>query len=108
MTAVSPWVFTAIAIILSAVGHVLYKYYAVSEKRLFLALTAATFIAILGFSFLALKELTIAQVYLCTAMVPILTTIGAWLFIKEKISQHHLIGLFFITTGTILYLFNSV
>jgi len=108
MTSALPWIFTAIAISLSAVGHILYKYYAVSGRVPFLFLTAATFVSIPIFSFLALRDLTIAQVYLCTATVPIMTTIGAKVFIKESISKHHFIGLTLITTGTVLYIANSL
>jgi len=108
MTAVLPWIWTAMAISLTAIGHILYKYYAISQKRQFFILTALTFIMVPGFSFLALRDLTIAQVYLCTAMVPIFTTIGAKIFIKEQITRHHLIGLSLITTGTILYIYFSL
>ncbi len=103
-----PWIFTAAAILLTAIGHVFYKIYALNGRLQFLILTAITFVLIPCFSFLALRELTIAQVYLCTAMVPILTTIGAKIFIKEKITKHHIIGLSLITIGTILYLYNSL
>ena len=108
MSAMLPWIFTATAITLTATGHIFYKIYALNNRLPFLVLTAITFVLIPCFSFLALRELTIAQVYLCTAMVPILTTIGAKVFIKEKITKHHIIGLTLITIGTILYLYNSL
>jgi len=107
MISALPWVYTAIAVFLSAVGHVLYKYYVMTEKLLFLILTVVIFISIPLFSFLALRDLTIAQVYLCTATVPLMTTLGAKIFIKEIISKHHFIGLVLITSGTITYILNS-
>jgi len=108
MNAVLPWIFTSIAVSLSAAGHIYYKSYALSRRRLFLILTGLTFILVPAFSFLALRNLTIAQVYLCTALIPVLTTIGAKFFIKEIITRSHIIGLILITTGTLLYVIPSI
>lgn len=105
---VSPWIFTALAVLLTAAGHIFYKQYISTKRFKFLVLTAITFIAIPGVCFLALRELTIAQVYLCTAIVPILTTLGARRYLSEAITKHHVIGLALITSGTVLYLYNSL
>jgi len=103
-----PWVFAGLAVVLTALGHVLYKRYAITGNKSFLILTAMAFVLIPVASYFALKTLTIAQVYLCAAMVPILTTLGAKFYIKESITKHHLIGLTLITSGTIIYLYHSV
>ena len=50
MLSLLPWMFTIIAVTMSAVGHILYKYYAISGKLKFLLLTAITFVMIPGFS----------------------------------------------------------
>lgn len=105
---ISPWIFTAGAVLLGALGHVLLKLNAVTAKRLYLFLAILAFVGVPALSFLALRDLTIAQVYLCTALVPIFTTFGAWLVVKEVLTKHHLIGLIFITTGTIIYLYPTL
>jgi len=96
-----------LAVVLTAVGQLLFKKYAITPKIIFLFLTIFTFLITPVVSFFALKQLTIAQVYLCTAFVPVLTTLGAKLFLSEKLTKHHLIGLTLILIGTFLYLLKS-
>lgn len=103
-----PWIYTAAAILLGSLGHILLKQHAVTSSYKFLFLSILAFVSVPALSFLALRDLTIAQVYLCTALVPIITTFGAWLVVKEVITKHHLIGLVFITIGTFLYLYPSL
>jgi uncharacterized membrane protein len=107
LTGALPWIFTALSVSFTALGHLLYRRYAISKQMSFLALTGAAFILIPVFSYLALRDLTIAQVYLCAAAAPVLTTLGAWAFLKEKINRHHIIGLVLITVGTVMYLWFS-
>jgi len=107
MVGTLPWIFTAFAVVLTAVGHLFYRRYTVSKNTMLLILTGATFVLIPVFSYLALRDLTIAQVYLCAAAAPVLTTLGAGIFLKEKINRHHVIGLLLITTGTFMYLWFS-
>lgn len=104
MTGIVPWIFTALAVSLTAVGHLCYKTFSKNQKIVFLGLTVAFFISVPIFNFLALKGLTVAQVYLCTAFVPALTTFGAALFLDEKVTRHHLIGLALVIVGTLIYL----
>lgn len=70
--------------------------------------TGLAFILIPFWSYLALRNLTIAQVYLSAALVPVLTTFGAVIVIGEKVNKHHFIGLLLISLGTILYLWHSL
>lgn len=105
---VLPWIYTGIAVCLGSIGHILLKLNAVTSKRIYMLLAIMFFISVPALSFMALRDLTIAQVYLCTALIPIITTFGAWLVIKEVITKHHLIGLIFITVGTFLYLYPSL
>ncbi len=108
MNNISYWVFAIAGVVLTALGHILYKRYSIGGDKVYLWLTGITFILIPVASFLALRGLTIAQVYLCAAMVPIITTFGAKFFIKETITRHHIIGLCLITSGTVVYLVYSI
>lgn len=103
-SAALPWLFTALSITLTAVGHMLYRYYAISKKLVYLGLTVLTFIFIPVSSYFALIELSLAEVYLCASMVPILTTFGAKFFLGETIKRNHIVGLFLTTTGVIIFL----
>ena len=104
LSATLPWLFTALSVTLTAVGHLFFRYYALSNKIVFLGLTVLAFIFIPISSYFALLELTLAEVYLCASMVPILTTIGAKFFLGETIKRNHIIGLFLTATGVIIFL----
>lgn len=104
MAGALPWIFTALSVSLTALGHILYRHYAVSKKMVFLGLTVLAFIFIPISSYFALLELSLAEVYLCASMVPILTTLGAHFFLGEKIKRNHIIGLTLTTLGVLIFL----
>jgi len=91
------------AILLTGLSHLLYKLYTLNKNLIFLFFTLIFFATTAGCSFLALKNLSIAQFYLLTAFVPILTVIFGWGFLKEKVSRHHLIGLALTLSGAIIF-----
>lgn len=108
MSILLPWIYTIIAVTMTSLGHVLFKSYSNTKRKMLLIMTATVFVLIPVFSFLALQELSIAQVYLCTAAVPVLTTLGAKFILGEHTHKHHYIGLSFITIGTIIYVYFSL
>jgi len=107
-TELLPWGFTALAILSTSFGHIFYKIYVISKNKWLLMSTGLTFILIPFWSYLALRDLTIAQVYLSTALVPVITTFSGAFILKEKVNKHNFIGLILIFLGTILYLWNSL
>lgn len=102
--AILPWIYTGLAVGITAASHVTFKLHANRRSIKWLILTGCGFVAVPLFSYLALRDLSIGQVYLCTAIVPVLTTMGAGLFLGEKLSWHHLVGIGLITGGMVLYL----
>lgn len=103
MFGISPWVFTAVAVIVTAAAHVMFKLFAIHGRWWRLCVTAGLFLCAPALTFIALQDLSFAQVYLCTAAVPVLGLVAArWVF-GETIHGSHLAGTALIATGIVLY-----
>ncbi len=99
----SPWLFTALSVVLTATAHLVFKLYATAGGWSRLAVTIALFLAIPVSTFVALQQLTLAQVYLCTAAVPVISLVAARLVFKESIRRSHLWSTGLIVAGIVLY-----
>jgi drug/metabolite transporter (DMT)-like permease len=101
--AISPWLFTALSVVLTAAAHLAFKLYATAGGWGRLALTIGLFLLIPVSTFMALRELTLAQVYLCTAAVPVLSLVAAHLVLDETIRRSHLVSTAMIAVGIVVY-----
>ncbi|MBA3447601.1 MAG: EamA family transporter [Pseudaminobacter sp.] len=99
----TPWLWATLAVVLTAVSHITFKLYSSSARRGYLVATMAGFVFVPVFSYLALKTLTVAQMYLCVAFVPAITTTGARFLVGETINWRHAVGLLLICGGVLLY-----
>lgn len=104
MSAALPWLCVSLAILLTAASHVVFKLYSMTRRLHFAVLTGLGFVCVQVLSFLALRQLTIAQVYLTGALVPVVTTLGARFLIGERVDSRHWIGLGVIVAGVAVYL----
>lgn len=99
----SPWLFTALSVLLTAAAHLVFKLYATGGGWALLATTIALFLAIPVSTFMALRELTLAQVYLCTAAVPVISLVVARVVFNESIRRSHVWSTALIVVGIVLY-----
>lgn len=99
----SPWLFTGLSVVLTAVAHLVFKLYATRGGWLRLATTIGLFVPIPGSTYLALRHLSLAQVYLCTAAVPVISLVLARLVFKESIRASHVWSTGLIVSGIVLY-----
>lgn len=99
----SPWFFTGLSVALTAGAHLLFKFYATHGGMWLLAGTIALFLMIPLSTFVALNDLTMAQVYLSTAAVPVLGLIAARFVLGEPVRRSHLSATAMIVTGIVLY-----
>jgi len=104
MSATLASICVALAVLLTAASHVAFKLYSLSRRLHFAILTGLGFVSVQVLAFLALRQLSIAQVYLSTALVPVVTTLGARFLIGEKVDSRHWIGLAIIVAGVAIYL----
>lgn len=99
----SPWLFTALSVVLTAAAHLVFKLYATGGGRARLATTIALFLAIPASTFMALQQLTLAQVYLCTAAVPVISLVVARVVFDESIRRSHVWSTGLIVAGIVAY-----
>lgn len=99
----SPWLFTALSVTLTAAAHLVFKLYATGGGSARLATTIVLFLAIPGSTYLALRQLTLAQVYLCTAAVPVISLVVARVVFNESIGKSHAWSTALIVVGIVLY-----
>lgn len=99
----SPWLFTALAVLLTAVAHSLFKIYATVGGWTNLIMTVGLFLLVPASTYVALRQLTLAQVYLCTAAVPAISLGIAHLVFDERISRSQVGSTVLIMAGIVLY-----
>ena len=100
---VSPWLFTALSVLLTATAHMMFKIYATTGGWINLAMTIGLFLLVPMSTYLALRELTLAQVYLCTAAVPAISLGIAHAVFGEAVTRSHIRSTFLIVAGIVLY-----
>jgi uncharacterized membrane protein len=95
--------YVGMAVLLTAVGQLLYKLYFIKKNRAYVIGAVATFIAVPAFNYLALATLSIDVVYMATALTVILVMLASYLFLNEHINRKQVIGTILITIGIIVY-----
>lgn len=93
-----------LAIVTTTISHIFFKKYATGQQLKFLILTFFFFLCAPVCSYLALKNLSIDQLYICTAFVPVFTILSGKIIFKEIINRNHIIGISLTIFGTSLYL----
>ena len=95
--------FLSIALILTSVGQLLFRYYYIKNNKvhLFLAIISLFLVPICNYN--ALKFLTMDTVYMATSVTLILVVLGGSLFLNEKLNQSQIFGSLIIITGVFIY-----
>jgi len=93
------------ALVFTAIGQLLFRLYYVHEKKIYLATALGTFITVPLFSYFALLNLTLAFVYMSTALIHVLVLIMSRLFLKERLSRNQFISMSLIVIGIIVFNF---
>ncbi len=97
------YLYLCIAIFCTAIGQILYKYYMMKKKLIYLFLTLASFVLIPFFNFLALKGLSYDTVYMSAAITIAMVLGMSVLLLNEKINKVQLLGAILIMLGIIVY-----
>jgi uncharacterized membrane protein len=97
------WLELAVVLVGTAVGQVFYKLYIGQRRLAFLGLACAAFILGPVFTYLALKVLTIGQVYMTVAGTHVLVLLLSRLFLGEHGSRQQLMACAVVVAGVIVY-----
>jgi drug/metabolite transporter (DMT)-like permease len=89
----------------TAVGQLLFRMYYVRKKMIYLVTALVMFLAVPLLSYLALVNLTLAFVYMSTALIHVLVLIMSHMFLKEHLTRKQYISMSLIVVGIIVFNF---
>lgn len=97
------YVSLASALLATAVGQMLFRMYYVRTRKIYLAAALGTFLAVPLFSYLALLNLTLAFVYMSTALIHVMVLALSCLFLKERLTERQYISMALIIAGIVTF-----
>lgn len=95
--------FLLFALLFTAVGQLLFRMYYVCKSRAYLTAALGTFLAVPIFSYFALLNLTLAFVYMSTALTHVLVLILSQKFLKERLVREQYLSMFLIVIGIVVF-----
>lgn len=93
------------ALFATSVGHINFKLYYLRSKNIYLVVSLFFFGMAPVLSFFSLIRLSLGTVYISTAFTQVLILILSKTILKENINKDHIISMFFIVFGIIIYNF---
>lgn len=93
----------ALALLSTAIGQMLFKMYYLRTNKQYLIAAMITFLAVPLFSYLALLNLTLAFVYMSTAMIHVLVLAMSHYFLDEVLTRKHYVSMSLIILGIITF-----
>jgi drug/metabolite transporter (DMT)-like permease len=91
------------ALFFTAVGQLLFRMYYVRTNKIYIVTALGMFVAVPVFSYLALLNLTLAFVYMSTALTHVLVLIMSHIFLKEQLAKKQYVSMSLIIAGIIIF-----
>lgn len=92
-----------LAILATAAGHVLFKWGALHESLLWRVAGVGMWGLAPIFSLLALRQLSVGEVYVATAITPVITTFAGLTLFREHVSRRTATGIAVVVFGVFLF-----
>lgn len=101
------WLWLALALLATAVGQLVYKYASMQQSWRLTVLAVAIFcIAPVG-AFMALHSLSLATVYVSTALSQLLVVLGSMALFRERYRLRQWLGFAAILAGVMVFNFKA-
>ena len=100
---ISHYITLILAILLTAVGQLFFKFYFNTKKKIYLFTALSTFIIVPICSLYALSGLPIDTVYMSTSVTIVIVLFGGYFLLGEKLMKKQILGSIFIILGIIIY-----
>lgn len=91
------------ALLFTTAGQLLFRMYYVYNRKAYLTTALCTLLAVPLFSYLALLNLTLAFVYMSTALTHVLVLAMSHVFLKERLTRKQYISMSLIIIGIIVF-----
>lgn len=99
----SAWLWLAVTILATACGQIIFKHASLKRSLLMTALAVGVFcLAPLG-SYMALHQLSLATVYVSTALAQLVVVIGSMALFGERYATRQWLGLALILGGVVVF-----
>jgi len=99
----SGWDWLALALLTTALGQLLYKIASLHGSRMRLGVAIACFCIAPLASYLALRSLSLATVYVSTAISQLIVVFGSMALFRERYRLRQWLGLTLIVIGVIVF-----
>ncbi len=100
----SGYVFTFFAILSTSLGVVTYKLFSRSKKAYIFIVTVTLMLLAPVFSFLALTQLSVDEVYMATSLNSLLVLILSFYILRERVSHRQIKGALLVFLGVCVYM----
>ena len=97
------WLWLAIAIAATTAGQLLFKHASVKRSRAFTLYAIISFCIAPIAAFMALHSLSLATVYICTAISQLFVVLASMILFDERYNRQQWTGLALILAGVILF-----
>lgn len=91
------------ALVLTATGQILFRMHYQRTGHLYLVAAVGTFATVPLLIYLALLNLTLALVYMSTALVHVLVLVMSRFVLGEQLANRHYLAILLITCGIIVF-----
>ncbi|MBU1417910.1 MAG: EamA family transporter [Proteobacteria bacterium] len=91
------------ALLCTSVGQLLFRMYYVRTKKIYLVASLGMFLVVPVLSYFALVNLTLAFVYMSTALTHVLVLIMSHMFLKEHLTRKQYLSMSLIVVGIITF-----
>ncbi|MFZ5920177.1 MAG: hypothetical protein ACOYY3_03885 [Chloroflexota bacterium] len=101
------WLALSVSYVVTAIGQVTYKLFAITKKWWHLFWSVAFFIIAPFTSYVALKKIPAGTVFIGAAVSQVLIMVMSHYTLKEKITRDHVISMAFILLGLFAFVLGS-
>lgn len=92
-----------VMLLATAAGQVFFKHYHVSGRRISLVLAIGLFVAVVPLTFLAVKQLGLATVYIFMSLSYGLVAFMGWKLFDERVNARQVSGIMIVMLGCLIY-----
>jgi len=95
--------YVLLVVLFTATGQLLFRMHFLRSRRTYLVAALGTFLTVPLFSYLALRNLSLAFVYMSSAFTHVLVPILSRVFLDERIGARKALSIALITLGVITF-----
>ena len=97
------WTAAILAVLFTASGHIMFKWGKLTLSKTKVALGLVLLGTATAATFLALRSLSVGQVFMLTALTPVFTTLAGMTLMRETVTLRSLLAIVACCSGVLIY-----